>query len=149
MSAAHLRAARSTDAGAVGGILSEFVDATDWMPRLHSRAQDIGFAGQMIDRGWVTVAEQNGVVAGFSACRAQDIQAFYIARHSRRCGIGSALLKDLQSKAEQLSLWTFQANAAAQAFYRAHGFVVVEQTDGAGNDEGLPDSRMEWTRGAA
>ena len=45
------------DAGAVGRILSEFIDTSDWMPLLHSRAEDIGFAGTMIDRGWVRVFE--------------------------------------------------------------------------------------------
>ena len=31
-------------------------------------------------------------------------------------------------------LWCFAENAAARAFYEAQGFVVVEETDGAGNE---------------
>ena len=46
-----IRVAHPLDAGAVVRILSEFIDTTDWMPRLHSRAEDLGFAGTMIDRG--------------------------------------------------------------------------------------------------
>ena len=52
-----LRPATPTDAGAVGAILSEFVDDTAWMPRIHTRAEDLAHAGDLITRGWVTVAE--------------------------------------------------------------------------------------------
>ena len=58
----RLRPARSTDAGAVGAILSEFAATTEWMPKLHTGAEDIAHAGALIDRGWVTVAEMDGVV---------------------------------------------------------------------------------------
>ena len=149
MSAPHLRPARSTDAGKVGGILSEFIDTTDWMPRIHTRAQDIGFAGHMIRHGWVTVAETGGQVAGFAAREAEDLHALYIAARVRRTGVGSALMNTLKTHSNRLNLWTFQANTDAQAFYLSHGFVMVEETTGAGNDEGLPDCRMEWTRGTA
>ena len=63
----RLRKARSTDAGAVGAILSEFIDTTDWMPRIHTRAEDLAHAGALIARGWVTVAERDGNVLGFAA----------------------------------------------------------------------------------
>ena len=148
MSAVYLRPARSTDAGKVGGILSEFIDTTEWMPRIHTRAEDIGFAGHMIDKGWVTVAENQGQISGFAALQNEDIQSLYVAADARRTGVGSALITALKDKAARLSLWTFQANANAQAFYLHHGFEMVEETDGAGNDEGLPDMRMEWKRGA-
>ncbi|WP_299724336.1 GNAT family N-acetyltransferase [uncultured Tateyamaria sp.] len=146
MNAPHLRAARSTDAGKVGGILSEFIDTTDWMPRIHTRAEDIGFAGHMIDQGWVRVAETETGIAGFSACENEEVHALYVARHARRGGIGSALLDALKTQCKRLDLWTFQANADAQVFYLHHGFEVVEETDGARNDEGLPDMRFEWKR---
>ena len=60
MTACHLRPARTTDAGRVGAILSAFIDDTPWMPRIHTRAEDLSFAGMMIDRGWITVAEVAG-----------------------------------------------------------------------------------------
>ena len=149
MNGLHLRPARSTDAGKVGGILSEFIDSTDWMPRIHTRAQDIGFAGYMIDRGWVTVAEAGGQVSGFAACEAEQVHALYVAGHARRGGIGSALLSALKTQVKLLRLWTFKANVEAQAFYLRHGFRVVGETAGAGNDEGIPDMRLEWKRETA
>ncbi|WP_420013562.1 N-acetyltransferase family protein [Tateyamaria sp.] len=149
MSPPVLRAARSTDAGAVGAILSAFIDDTAWMPRVHTRAEDLSFAGDMIDRGWVTVAEANARVAGFAARDGAEVHALYLAAGARRQGIGSALLRAMQAQVDALNLWTFQANQGAQAFYAAHGFVPAETTDGAGNDQGLPDLRMTWKREAA
>lgn len=146
MTARRLRPAQPTDAGTVGAILSAFIDETPWMPRLHSRAEDIGFAGHMIEQGWVTVAEEAGAVTGFLARNADDIHALYVAPAVRGQGCGTALLGAAQSQTEALTLWTFQANIRAQAFYRTHGFVEVERTDGSGNDEGLPDIRLIWQR---
>jgi ribosomal protein S18 acetylase RimI-like enzyme len=127
----------------VGGILSAFIDGTQWMPRIHTRAEDISFAGMMIDRGWVTVAEVGGVV-GFLARDAAEIHALYVAPGARGKGCGSALLNDAQARRCELSLWTFQANTRAQAFYACHGFAEVGRSNGARNDENLPDIRMIW-----
>ncbi|MEO0389954.1 MAG: GNAT family N-acetyltransferase [Pseudomonadota bacterium] len=145
---ARLRPARSTDAGKVGAILSEFIDTTDWMPRIHTRAEDVGFAGYMIDKGWVTVAHSDGTVSGFVARDGSDIQSLYVAAQARRSGVGSALLKRMKGEVDALSLWTFQANTGAHAFYKTHGFCEIERTDGSGNDEHLPDIRMTWKRDA-
>ena len=139
-----LRAARATDAGAGGGILSEFIDTTDWMPRIHTRAEDLSFAGMMIARNWVTVAEEEGAVRGFAACEGADLTALYVAGQARRRGIGGALLSTLKESRKMLELWTFQRNTQAQRFYIRHGFVEVERSDGARNDEKLPDVRFVW-----
>jgi len=144
-----LRAARSTDAGAVGGILSEFIDTTPWMPRIHTRAQDLAHAGSMIARGWVWLAEADGQIAEFSACDGDEMHALYVARAFRGQSLGAALLRRAQSQRASLGLWTFQANARAQAFYLRHGFVEARRTDGAGNDEKLPDISYTWKREAA
>ncbi|CAN0252918.1 unnamed protein product [Chrysoparadoxa australica] len=149
MTALVLRAARSTDAGAVGAILSAFIDDTDWMPRVHTRAEDLSFAGLMIERGWVHVAEIGAQVAGFVARDGAMIHALYVAAATRGQGIGAALLRHMQAQTDALDLWTFQANEHAQRFYAAHGFAGVETSDGARNDEGVPDMRMTWKREAA
>lgn len=141
-----LRAARSTDAGSVGAILSEFTRTTAWMPHLHTQAQDIAHAGQLIDRGWVTVAVHDDMVVGFAACDGADLDALYIAEFMRGQGVGTALLDHLKARADRLELWTFQANAGAQKFYVKHGFHEVTRTDGARNDEQLPDIKFEWKK---
>lgn len=146
MTAPLIRAARSTDAGTTGAILSAFIDGTDWMPRLHTRAEDIAFAGHMIARGWVSVAETEGAVKGFIARDGEEVNALYVAPAAQGQGIGTALLREAQTHADHLILWTFQANAGAQRFYARHGFTEAERTDGNRNDEKLPDVRMVWIR---
>lgn len=143
-----LRAARSTDAGAVGAILSAFIDDTPWMPRIHTRAEDLAFAGDLIARDWVQVAEKEGGVQGFSAFDGETLQALYLAEDAQGCGMGSALLGEIMARENRVRLWTFQANAGAQRFYLRHGFEEVARTDGAGNDEKLPDIEYLWQRGA-
>lgn len=140
-----LRPATPLDAGRVGAILSAWIDETPWMPRIHTRAEDIAHADMMVRQGWVTVSE-NETINGFLARNGDDIHALYIAPDARGQGVGSRLLIDAMHKNDQLSLWTLQANTRAQAFYERHGFTEVERTDGTGNDEGLPDIRYHWQR---
>nr|WP_254702641.1 GNAT family N-acetyltransferase [Sulfitobacter sp. THAF37] len=144
-----MRPARPMDAGAVGMILSEFVDTTPWMPRIHSRAQDLAHAGDLIELGWVTLAEDDRDVIGFAARNKAELHALYVARHARGQGVGSDLLRQAQAAAPSLTLWTFQANTGAQRFYLRHGFSETLRTDGARNDEGLPDIRYDWRQEAA
>lgn len=145
----RLRAARSLDAGAVGMILSEFIDTTPWMPRIYSRAQDLAHAGNMIDLGWVTLAEDAQEVVGFAAQQDAEVHALYVAERARGRGVGSDLLRQAQAAAPRLNLWTFQANLGAQRFYLRHGFREVLRTAGEANDEGLPDIRYDWQKEAA
>ena len=144
---ATLRAARSTDAGAVGAILSAFIDNTAWMPRIHTRAEDLSFAGDLIARGWVTVAERDGTVCAFAARQGADVHALYVDAATQGQGVGSDLVNAMKVAQDHLSLWTFVANTGAQRFYLRHGFAERARTDGSGNDEGLPDIRYDWHRG--
>ncbi len=145
----ELRKGRSTDAGKVGAILSEFVATTEWMPKLHTGAEDVAHAGVMISRGWVTIAQFEGAVVGFAACNQNDLDALYVTQAQRGQGIGSALLEHLKTTRPFLELWTFQANERARDFYLRHGFCEVARTDGKSTDEGLPDVHYAWKRGTA
>lgn len=141
-----LRSARTTDAGRTGAILSGFIDETDWMPRIHSRAQDLAHVGDLIDRGWVRVVEYRGQIAGFLARDGQVIQSLYVDMACRGRALGGHLLAEAKAQSDVLTLWTFEANLAAQRFYLKHGFVEQSRSDGAGNDVGLPDIEYMWRR---
>ncbi len=142
----RIEAASPGDAAAIGEILSDWIDETPWMPRIHTRAQEQAFARDLVERGWVTVARRNGQVAGFLACDRTEIVALYVAGPARGHGIGSALIRRKQKRAQRLGLWTFQFNAPARAFYEARGFREAARSGGAGNDEKLPDIRYTWER---
>ena len=143
-----LDVARPLDAGAVGAILSQATDDAPWLPRVHSRAQEIRFAAEMIDAGWVQVARKNGAIAGFVSRDGADIHGLYLDPVVQRQGVGRAYVQAAQAVEPALRLWVYQANETAQAFYRALGFRETQRTDGAGNDARLPDIRFEWQRGA-
>ncbi|MGD9705529.1 MAG: GNAT family N-acetyltransferase [Acidimicrobiia bacterium] len=60
-------------------------------------------------------------------------------------GIGAALVGHAKRRSPAgLELWTFQVNVSARRFYARHGFVEVESTDGAANEEREPDVRCRW-----
>ncbi|WP_170385132.1 GNAT family N-acetyltransferase [Ruegeria atlantica] len=141
-----LRPARTTDAGATGEILHGFARENEWMPELHSRAQTIAFCGWMIDLGWVTVAEAQGNVVGFLALNEAEIHSLYLKLGSRGQGIGQRLLEHAKSDRVELTLFAFQANHGARRFYERNGFVEDARSNGADNDENLPDIKYVWLR---
>jgi len=145
----QIEAASADDAPAIATILSGWIDETEWMPRIHTHEQDQGFGRYLIEVTEVAVARHRGQVVGFLARQGRDVQALYLARDARRKGVGSALLDHAKSQSDHLRLYTFQANHAARAFYAHHGFAEDHRTDGAGNDEKLPDICLTWERGDA
>jgi hypothetical protein len=55
-------------------------------------------------------------------------------------------LQAARSTFDRLQLWTFQRNVQARRFYEARGFALVQETDGAENEEKEPDALYLWTR---
>jgi 8-oxo-dGTP pyrophosphatase MutT (NUDIX family)/RimJ/RimL family protein N-acetyltransferase len=73
------------------------------------------------------------------------IQYLYLDPSVIGLGLGERFIELAKDHfTEGLQLWAFQVNEAAQRFYARHGFVEVERTDGANNDEREPDVRMVW-----
>ncbi|ABG31674.1 N-acetyltransferase [Roseobacter denitrificans] len=140
--------ARSLDAGAVGNILSVSNDLMPWLPRVHSAAEEIKYAGDMIEAGWVKVAKIDNKVVGFIARHESEVYALYVLPEAQDKGIGTALLEDAKGECDKLGLWSYEANGVAAIFYELRGFVSVDRTNGSGNEAGLPDIRFEWTRNA-
>lgn len=114
------------------------------MPVLYSEAETISFCGVMIDRGWVTVAEQEGRVVGFLARDGAEICSLYLAPQCCGQGIGKALLQEAKAAEPQLWLHAFVANTGARRFYQREGFHQGVRGTGQDNEEGLPDIRFDW-----
>ncbi len=131
----------------MGAILHGFETGTPWMPKQHSGAEAVGFCGQLVDKGWVTVATVDRKVTAFLARDGAEICALYVAEDARGQGHGRALLQDAMGRCERLWLQCFQDNAQARRFYERHGFAAAGFGDGTGNAEGLPDVLYEWNGG--
>ena len=144
----RLEKGRKADCPEIGRILLDWVEATDWMPRIHPRGSYPMFAEMLEDVSDVTVARQDARIVGFMARQEDDIQALYVDARARGRGVGKALLDHAKSQVARIGLWTFQANEAALRFYLREGFVEDERTDGQGNDEKLPDVHLVWERDA-
>lgn len=142
-----ISSARALDAGAIGHILSVSNEAMPWLPRVHSAAEEIMYAGDMIDAGWVRVAKVDDKVVGFLARHETEIHALYVLPEAQDKGVGTALLEDAKAVCDKLMLWSYEANGVAAHFYEQRGFLETQRTDGSGNDAGLPDIRFEWMKG--
>jgi 8-oxo-dGTP pyrophosphatase MutT (NUDIX family)/ribosomal protein S18 acetylase RimI-like enzyme len=98
------------------------------------------------------VAELAGVVVGVLTLSAAAphgsglvVDQLYVDPPWIGRGLGRSLVEHAkQRSAGRLELWTFQVNAAARRFYAREGFVEVDWTDGAGNEEHEPDVRCRW-----
>lgn len=122
-------------------------DAIPGLPDLHTPAEDRAFYRQQIEErsGLAVLDDDSGVVAGFVMWSAGMIDHLYVSIAHQRRGIGSTLLDAALTRIEvrPVRLWAFADNVRAVAFYRKHGFIAIETTDGAGNEEGLPDILFE------
>jgi ribosomal protein S18 acetylase RimI-like enzyme len=141
-----IRTADPHDSTQIAGILSGFIDATSWMPRLYSRAEELCFADTLI-RDHTTYVYISGTkeVLGFITLKPPEVLCLYVHQNHLRMGIGQALLQAAQNSNATLELFTFQTNAPARAFYAAQGFHEIGFTQGE-NDEGLPDVKLRWMK---
>lgn len=114
---------------------------------LHTPAEDRAYyAGPVFARGPIWGAWLDGQLLGHIALSPGWIDHLYVATERHGGGIGRRLVERAQAEQPALQLWCFQSNSRARRFYAANGFVEVEWTDGAGNEERMPDVRMEWRR---
>jgi GNAT superfamily N-acetyltransferase len=74
------------------------------------------------------------------------IDQLYVRPDAIGLGLGSLLVEKAKALMPAgIQLWTFQSNLGAQKFYERHGFVAMEWTDGANNEERSPDVRYVWS----
>lgn len=147
MSGWSITDADGSDVGPLAQILGDWVRETKWMPVLHTREDDEGFLAGLLRTHSACVARRRTDRLGFLARQGGNVQALHVAEAARGMGIGRALLDEVKAVEPGISLWTFQANTRAIAFYQREGFAEAERTDGRGNDERLPDIRLIWRRG--
>jgi GNAT superfamily N-acetyltransferase len=145
-----LRRAGSGDADAVAAVFLDSFHATYDFPLAHTDDEVRGWIrDDLIPNDEVWVADDHGRVVALLALTPGWLEQLYVAPDRLREGIGSRLVDVAKTRQpDGLQLWTFQVNERARGFYERQGFVAVELTDGAGNEERQPDVRYEW-KGAA
>lgn len=147
-----LRKARADDAGPLTRLfLASRAAAMPYLARVHSDEATLAWMTHVVLPGTdVRVAEtsEDGQtrIAGFVSLDGTDLEHLYIAPGLRRRGIGTLLLEAAKEAGpEGLTLYTFQRNSGARAFYERHGFTAVAFDDGSRNEEKEPDVRYRWS----
>jgi GNAT superfamily N-acetyltransferase len=124
-----------------------FDHASPWLTGLHTPDEDRWFYRERVFTGCqVHGAFEGGALVGIIALRRDWVDQLYVLPEVQGGGVGSELLQVAKRACERLQLWTFQRNLNARRFYEARDFALVEETDGAGNEEKEPDARYLWTR---
>ena len=144
-----LRRARPDDAVAVAEVWLRAFDAA--LPTVQRAHDDDDVRGWVRDvllperEVWVAEDSDQEVVAVLALSDGW-LEQLYVRPDRQGRGTGDRLVALAKRRQPAgLQLWTFQANARAQRFYERRGFVAVERTDGAGNEERAPDVRYAWT----
>jgi putative acetyltransferase len=142
-----LRLATRADADALAALFATSRRLLTFLPDLHTVEEDQVFMRNRVLVDYrVSVAERQGVILGFIAELDGWVEHLYVEATELGTGIGSALIADAQSRNQGLDLWCFADNLRARAFYEKHGFVAVEFTEGAHNEEKTPDILYRWAR---
>jgi ribosomal protein S18 acetylase RimI-like enzyme len=147
--AIEIRKAVAGDVGAVAELfIASQADALPFVAKLHTPDETRAFIANDVFRNCdMWVATEEGHIVGMMALAGTHLDHLYLMPGHYRRGIGTKLLaKARELSPEKLTLYAFQANARARAFYERHGFAAVEFGDGSGNEAGEPDVLYEWRR---
>ncbi|MEU0298562.1 GNAT family N-acetyltransferase [Streptomyces sp. NPDC006175] len=144
----RLRAATAGDAEAITRVfLASRAAALPYLPRVHSDEDTLAWITRGVlpgSRVWVAEGE-SGELLGFASLDGDELDQLHLRPDTLRKGVGTLLLEQVKKASRgELSLYTFQRNSAARAFYERHGFVAEAYDDGARNEENEPDVLYRW-----
>jgi GNAT superfamily N-acetyltransferase len=140
-----VRRATSGDVEQIVGVFERSFATLDFLPKLHTHAENLSFLAGVVERQDVWVAERDDCVAGFLALDGDLGTFFYVDPEAHEQGVGTALWEEAKrARPRGFSFWAFQRNEKARRFYERRGCIAVEFTDGSGNEERTPDVRYEW-----
>jgi GNAT superfamily N-acetyltransferase len=143
-----LRRLELADMDAVARVVrTAFDHALPSLAGRHTPEEDrLFFRERVFGTSEVWGAFDGAAMIGMIAFREDWIDQLYVLPNAQRRGVGTELLQVAQDSFDRLQLWTFQPNQPARRFYEARGFVLVQETDGAGNEENEPDALYQWAR---
>jgi GNAT superfamily N-acetyltransferase len=143
-----LRRATACDADAVANVYHTSFRLLTFLPMLHTIEEYQWFVSNVtLKECEVTVAEDETGIVAFLALLGEEVRLLYTRPDRIGMGAGTQLIDAAKaSGVDALELWCFQANQHARRFYEARGFRAIRFTDGADNEERMPDVRYRWER---
>jgi GNAT superfamily N-acetyltransferase len=141
-----LRRATACDADPIANVYSASFRLLTFLPMLHTVEGYRWFiANVILNDCEVTVAEDKSGIVAFLARQGEEIRLLYTRPDRIGMGAGTQLIDAAKATGiGALELWCFQANERARRFYEARGFYAIRFTDGAQNEEQMPDIRYRW-----
>ena len=111
---------------------------------IHSFDDHVYFLNHILSEQYqIDLALMDEKVVGMIAYNETEINQLYIHKDYQGNGIGQTLLEKAKAQSiGRLTLYTFEINEKAQAFYEKHGFEIIGR--GHENEENLPDIQYEW-----
>lgn len=142
-----MRPASPQDAEGIADVhLAARREAMPYLPEIHSDDETRAWVAQVVlPTQTVWIMESGERVVGVAALDGDMLEQLYVRPGEQGRGVGSQLLAKVKLLSPTgLSLWTFQRNTRACAFYEQRGFTAIEFGDGSGNEEGEPDVLYRW-----
>ena len=141
-----LRRATACDTKAIANVFSASFRLLTFLPILHTVEEDRRYIQNVIlNECEVTVAEDESGIVSFLALQGEEIRLLHTRPDRIGVGAGTQLIDaEKASGIGALELWCFEANERARRFYEARGFRAIRFTDGAHNEERMPDIRYRW-----
>jgi len=146
-----IRPAVLADLPACAAIINDYIDATDWLPRVKSRDELAGFfTPELLASRTVLVAEVDGEVEAYVSVSPEGfVFALYLAPQARGRGVGKLLLDRVKAlHPDRVELTVFEPNVAAVRFYEREDFAEVPEGRKEDTDEGIPVLLMRWNGSA-
>ncbi|MEO9333873.1 N-acetyltransferase [Ectopseudomonas guguanensis] len=141
-----IRPYHPTDSDAVLDLwLKASILAHDFVPESFWREQLPAMRELYLPQAETLVLEEKGQVLGFASLHEQRLAALFVSPDAQGRGLGRRLLDDAKRRRDSLELGVYRANARAVAFYRAGGFVTLNETRDP--HTGQPELTMRWSRG--
>ena len=124
-----IRRATADDVEEIVAIFEPSFALLDFLPRLHTHEENLGFFGRCVRDGEAYILGR-----GFALLDGDWLTHLYVHPDEIGTGVGHALFEHVTTlRPDGLQFWVFQQNERARRFYEAHGAVAVEFTDGEGN----------------
>ena len=140
-----IRRAAKADAASVADVFIAARAAMTYLPSLHSDAETRAFIGRLVEEEETWIAERNGEVVGLAIIDGGFLEHLYVHPSRFGTGTGTRLFQQVATEHPKgFQLWVFQQNVAARRFYERLGCALVRLTDGANNEERLPDALYVW-----
>jgi GNAT superfamily N-acetyltransferase len=140
-----LRPAGPSDADVVAEVHLASRAAAPMPPGVHPEHEVRAWLASRLEADETWVAEAGGRVVGYVRMTETWLDDLYVLPAYAGQGVGSALLDLVKARRPGgFSLWVFESNTPARAFYAHRGLVERERTDGRDNEERAPDLRMSW-----